>query len=103
MQESEFDSVIWDTKIAGDHENEAPNASASTGTGSAAGLNNTSPLVNSTHTSPFSGLGSSSRESMDGSDLLSNSRFGSHSIGEASGYANRDTLGSANAYGSSTL
>ncbi|KAI7824220.1 hypothetical protein BX661DRAFT_145071 [Kickxella alabastrina] len=40
---------------------------------------------------------------MDGSDLLSNSRFGSHSIGEASGYANRDALGSANAYGSSTL
>ncbi|KAJ1938148.1 hypothetical protein GGF37_004924, partial [Kickxella alabastrina] len=62
MQESEFDSVIWDTKIAGDHEDEAPNASASTGTGtgSAAGLNNTSPLANSTHTSPFSGLGSSS-------------------------------------------
>ncbi|KAJ2338130.1 intercellular trafficking and secretion [Coemansia sp. RSA 2673] len=70
MQESEYDSVVWDTNAGGNH-GQGSNSNGSTafghgttGTATAAAVTGTSPLA-STHTSPFEGIGGSSQDSPD--------------------------------------
>ncbi|KAJ2385271.1 intercellular trafficking and secretion, partial [Coemansia sp. RSA 2611] len=66
MQESEYDSVVWDTNIGGDHGQGSGSAAfghGPSGTGTAAATS-TSPL-GSTHTSPFGGMGGGSHDLPD--------------------------------------
>ncbi|KAJ2067223.1 intercellular trafficking and secretion, partial [Coemansia sp. S142-1] len=68
MQESEYDSVVWDTNAGGNHGQGSNGSTAfghgTTGTATAAAVTGTSPLA-STHTSPFEGIGGSSQDSPD--------------------------------------
>ncbi|KAJ2027540.1 hypothetical protein GGI08_009893, partial [Coemansia sp. S2] len=69
MQESEYNSVVWDTNAGGNHGQPSNGSTGfghgTTGTATAtAAVTGTSPLA-STHTSPFEGIGGSSQDSPD--------------------------------------
>ncbi|KAJ2158137.1 intercellular trafficking and secretion [Coemansia sp. RSA 552] len=65
MHGSEYDSVVWDTKVSGDHE--AGGTSTETAAAAATTAGGSSPLSNA-HASAFAGLGESMQGAADESD-----------------------------------
>ncbi|KAJ1725203.1 intercellular trafficking and secretion [Coemansia erecta] len=108
MQESEFNSVIWDTKAAGSHEEGAAAFGPSTHNQASSPLasnnnNNNNNSSTSVLAAPFSGLGGSSQDSMDDGDLDSSRHFGgsvaySSNLAESSSRPNRERIGAADGH-----
>ncbi|KAJ2375417.1 hypothetical protein IW150_002565, partial [Coemansia sp. RSA 2607] len=109
MQESEFNSVIWDTKAASNNEEGVAafgpltHNQASSPLAGNASVNKNINSSTSVLAAPFSGLGGGSQDSMDEGDLDSSRHFGgsvaySSNLAESSSRPNRERIDAADGH-----